>query len=135
MKNKNKKLLDKIEIIDSSEDIFMKFNYVFNKMSVKIITFLNHHAVNLASKDDQFYNLLLNSDILYRDGIGIKIACMVNKIKPGLNMNGTDFIPMLLDRYRKIRKETAHLYCEQNLRNFKDIISPTFLLKYPELLD
>jgi putative glycosyltransferase (TIGR04372 family) len=41
----------------------------------------------------------------------------------------------ILARYRKIRKETAHLYCEQNLRNFKDIISPTFLLKYPELLD
>ena len=37
----------------------------------------------------------------------------------------------ILARYRKIRKETAHLYCEQNLRNFKDIISPTFLLKYP----
>ena len=100
MKKKNKELLKKIEIINSSDDIFRKFNLIYNKSSVKILTFLNHYAVNLANKDNQFYNIIIDSELVYRDGIGVKIACSLNKIQPGLNMNGTDFIPLLLERYK-----------------------------------
>ena len=100
MKKKNKELLKKIEIINSSDDIFKKFNLIYNKSAVKILTFLNHYAVNLANEDNQFYNIIIDSELVYRDGIGIKIACCLNKIQPGLNMNGTDFIPLLLERYK-----------------------------------
>ena len=54
------------------------------------------------------------------------------RIKKGLLNNKEKEI---LYKYRKIRNETADLFIDQNLKNFKDIISPTFLLKYPELLN
>ena len=41
----------------------------------------------------------------------------------------------VLNIYRENRNETAHLHVDKKLRNYKDIISPTFLLKYPELLN
>jgi len=100
LEKKIKKLLNKIEVIDNSKDKLEKFNFIFNQSSVKILTFLNHHAVNIAYKDPQFYNFLMQSELLYRDGIGIKIACLLNKIQPGLNMCGTDFLPFLLEEYK-----------------------------------
>jgi exopolysaccharide biosynthesis WecB/TagA/CpsF family protein len=100
VKKKIKKLLNKIQIIDDSKDKLEKFNYIYNQDSVKILTFLNHYAMNIAYEDPQFYNILIESELMYRDGVGIEIACLFNKIQPGLNMVGTDFLPMLLEEHK-----------------------------------
>ena len=54
------------------------------------------------------------------------------RIKKGLLNNKEKEI---IYKYRKLRNATADLFIYQNLKNYKDIISPTFLLKYPELLN
>ncbi|MFK4443110.1 exopolysaccharide biosynthesis WecB/TagA/CpsF family protein [Caballeronia udeis] len=63
-----------------------------------VVSFLNAHAFNLAWKETDFRRSLVESDLLLRDGIGVSILLTLLRIRPGLNMNGTDLIPKLLER-------------------------------------
>jgi exopolysaccharide biosynthesis WecB/TagA/CpsF family protein len=65
-----------------------------------VFSFLNAHGVNLAWNDDAFRRRLLESDYLVRDGAGIKMALRLFGRRPGRNLNGTDFIPRILEAYR-----------------------------------
>lgn len=65
-----------------------------------VVGFLNQHGYNLIERHPHLQASFLNMDYLLRDGIGIKLACKINGIDPGLNLNGTDFIPKLLARLR-----------------------------------
>src|SRR5262245_57409563 len=62
----------------------------------RVLSFLNAHAVNLAVRDQQFYASLTESDVLLRDGVGVKIGCELLGRCPGPNLNGTDLIPRLI---------------------------------------
>ncbi len=62
-----------------------------------ILGFLNQHGYNITQQNLSARKSFLKVDYLLRDGIGIKIACKVNGIEPKANLNGTDFIPKLLD--------------------------------------
>ncbi|MGH1402773.1 MAG: WecB/TagA/CpsF family glycosyltransferase [Alphaproteobacteria bacterium] len=68
------------------------------KNGATVISFCNAHAVNLAQKNTEFKRDLLSSNFLFRDGSGIKIAMRTMNMEPGLNLNGTDFIPAFLDK-------------------------------------
>ncbi len=61
-----------------------------------VVSFLNAHAVNLACKDETFHEQMMASDILVRDGVGVKVAMQCLGREPGLNMCGTDLIPAIL---------------------------------------
>jgi exopolysaccharide biosynthesis WecB/TagA/CpsF family protein len=61
-----------------------------------VIGFVNAQAVNLAWRDVAFRQSLAEADILLRDGIGMKIGLRVLGRQYGLNMNGTDVIPLLM---------------------------------------
>lgn len=65
----------------------------------QVLAFVNAHAMNLAARDAQFCHDLLAADTLLRDGAGM--ACLMRALRqrPGLNLNGTDLIPRLLQRY------------------------------------
>lgn len=65
--------------------------------SPHVIAFANAHAFNLAVKDAAFYDSLQKADILLRDGVGVKWLLTMQKMSPGLNMNGTDLIPRILN--------------------------------------
>jgi exopolysaccharide biosynthesis WecB/TagA/CpsF family protein len=67
---------------------------------VRVLSFLNAHAVNLSAYNEGFYNALQSSDHLLRDGSGAKLGCRIMGLAPGPNMNGTDLIPQILDRFR-----------------------------------
>jgi exopolysaccharide biosynthesis WecB/TagA/CpsF family protein len=64
-----------------------------------ILSFLNAHSVNLAWRDEAFRHALESADILVRDGTGASILFRMMGREPGLNMNGSDFIPRVLDRF------------------------------------
>lgn len=64
-----------------------------------VLSFVNAHAVNLGFENKSFLADLLGSDWLLRDGSGMKLAYMFWSERPGLNMNGTDFIPDLLCQF------------------------------------
>ncbi len=69
----------------------------------RVISFLNAYAVNLASHNISFLNALMGSDLLFRDGIGLKIACWLTHRKAGLNLNGTDLIPKIIAAFSNRR--------------------------------
>lgn len=65
-----------------------------------IISFVNQHAINLATHDARFRACLMESDLLLRDGAGVELACRAFGIDPGQNLNGTDFIPLVLEHVK-----------------------------------
>lgn len=64
------------------------------------VAFVNAHAMNLAARDAAFFQHLMAADVLLRDGIGMRILMRMLGMAPGLNMNGTDFIPLLLGKFQ-----------------------------------
>lgn len=68
-----------------------------NSSGLVSIFFLNAHCFNLSLKDSSYYEALAQSDILLNDGMGIKIASAVQGVKIEENMNGTDFIPKVVN--------------------------------------
>jgi N-acetylglucosaminyldiphosphoundecaprenol N-acetyl-beta-D-mannosaminyltransferase len=99
-KNKIKNLFFKITPVKSGSDIKNIFLNLDPVSRPKILAFLNAHAVNLAAEDSAFYRQILSCDVLLRDGIGVKIGLSIFSISSGLNMNGTDFIPKVLEVYK-----------------------------------
>lgn len=64
------------------------------------LSFLNAHAVTMAYQRQDFHDALKSSAWLLRDGIGVKIALRALGYGPTDNLNGTDLIPQILDRYK-----------------------------------
>ncbi len=65
-----------------------------------IVSFVNAHAANLGWNTPAMLESLLRSDLLLRDGIGVKLGMKAFGREPGLNMNGTDFIPRIARAYK-----------------------------------
>ena len=63
----------------------------------RILSFVNAHAANLAWENSPFWEDISASDFIVRDGIGMKLLMKACGVEPGINLNGTDFIPSLLD--------------------------------------
>ncbi len=63
------------------------------------VSFVNQHAMNLAWSIPGFAATLRSADVLLRDGVGLECCLRFNGCPPGLNMNGTDFIPKLAKAY------------------------------------
>ena len=65
--------------------------------SPTILGFLNQHGYNIAQRQPVVLDSFLQVNYLLRDGIGIKIACSFNGRDPKANLNGSDFIPELIE--------------------------------------
>ena len=61
------------------------------------IFFINAHCFNIAQKNPQYRKALNQGNLILNDGVGIKIASFILNIPLKENMNGTDFIPKLLE--------------------------------------
>jgi N-acetylglucosaminyldiphosphoundecaprenol N-acetyl-beta-D-mannosaminyltransferase len=87
------KLAGSIRLIGANPD------RLINEMMVErnyVLAFVNAHAMNLACSNVDFFHALQSADLLLRDGSGTQILMKSLGTDPGLNMNGTDFIPKLL---------------------------------------
>ncbi len=90
-------LIDKLHIVEDHRfDDFI--SSLLDTREQKIVGFLNQHGFNLAAEDASVLGNFAQVDYLLRDGVGIKIACQWNRISPGANLNGTDFIPALIQK-------------------------------------
>jgi exopolysaccharide biosynthesis WecB/TagA/CpsF family protein len=69
---------------------------ICNSPEPTVLGFVNAQAVNLAWQDVAFRQNLAEADILLRDGIGMKVGLRMLGRECGLNMNGTDLIPLLM---------------------------------------
>ncbi|MBE9526675.1 MAG: WecB/TagA/CpsF family glycosyltransferase [Proteobacteria bacterium] len=102
------RILDKLTVCD---DTFSKEKLI-NRLTAlnkpTILSFVNAHALNIAWKDNGFAETLLKSDVLLLDGIGVKILLKLIKYPYGLNFNGTDFIPELLEKLPKSKQVAVY---------------------------
>ena len=90
-------LIDKLHVVeDHRYDDFI--NSLLDTQSQTIVGFLNQHGFNLAAESSTVLKDFAQMDYLLRDGVGIKMACQWNKVPAGANLNGTDFIPALIQR-------------------------------------
>jgi len=55
--------------------------------------FLNQHGFNLMVKSPRIKTSFMQLNHIFRDGIGIELACKYKGLSAGANLNGTDLIP------------------------------------------
>lgn len=98
-----KKLAESITVFQNPQDVLDNIEILFSKGGVRVVSFVNAHACNLTQTSKEFETALLRSDILLRDGIGTKILLKVFSKIAGYNVNGTDLIPKIMDRFQQKR--------------------------------
>ncbi|WP_022963718.1 WecB/TagA/CpsF family glycosyltransferase [Halopseudomonas pelagia] len=90
------RLITRLDLIDDADSEALMKNLA-SVTAPSTVAFLNQHAYNLAQKDPELQQRFADMTYLLRDGIGIKWACQLNGREPKANMNGSDFIPQLVD--------------------------------------
>lgn len=66
---------------------------------VRTLGFVNAHALNSCVADPDFAADLLDLDHIVRDGIGVHALYRLIGAHSGLNLNGTDLLPRLIERF------------------------------------
>lgn len=92
-------LISKQTICDDSEQVEdLVETIIAGHDCIRVLSFVNAHAVMRSTRNADFFNDLMKSRWLLRDGMGMEMIMKQVGAKPGLNLNGTDFIPRLLHR-------------------------------------
>lgn len=60
----------------------------------KFVAFINAHCLNIAYKDKEYSEILQKADVVWPDGIGVKMAGKILGFEVPENVNGTDFFPL-----------------------------------------
>ena len=92
-------LMDRLRIIEDEAAENALLDELTRPTRPLILSFVNAHAVNLGWDRPGMLEGLMRSDLLLRDGIGVKLGLRAFQRAPGLNMNGTDFIPRIARAY------------------------------------
>lgn len=61
----------------------------------RVLAFLNQYSFNLCWESEEFRDMMLSSDLLVRDGSSINLCMRMVGREPGINMAGTDVMPMI----------------------------------------
>ncbi|WEZ90953.1 WecB/TagA/CpsF family glycosyltransferase [Pseudomonas sp. NyZ480] len=95
-----KTILGKLRVVSDPADEQRILAALSAPLAPTVLGFVNAHAMNLVVGDAQYGHALSGADVLLRDGAGMSILYRQLGLDPGLNMNGTDFIPKLLQSYK-----------------------------------
>ncbi len=99
LKLNTKQLLQQIHIAEDSEHLIHEvISQAQAKEGFTTLGFMNQHGVNLIAKNDSLLQPFTDLDYILRDGIGMKLAFKFFKMPAGANLNGTDFIPKLVEQ-------------------------------------
>jgi N-acetylglucosaminyldiphosphoundecaprenol N-acetyl-beta-D-mannosaminyltransferase len=93
-------IIQKLSVIRTLGDEQELIDALANYETPTVLGFVNSHALNLVVDNTDYYNELLAADVLLRDGTGMAILLRRLGLVPGMNMNGTDFIPKLLAAFK-----------------------------------
>jgi exopolysaccharide biosynthesis WecB/TagA/CpsF family protein len=91
------RLLDRMRIVADEDDRSQLIRQLMGRKRPVIVSFLNAHAFNLCWGDDHTRETFQAADYLLRDGVGLALGMVALRRQRGVNMNGTDFIPDLLE--------------------------------------
>lgn len=84
-----------MDIFNIKEGLCVIESRLINKKKAAIY-FLNAHCYNIAQRDNDYREIINRADFLLNDGFGIRLGAKLFGIQLKENLNGTDFIPMLL---------------------------------------
>ncbi len=98
-----------------------------NKKKASTLFFINAHCFNLSIRDNNYLKSILSSDFILNDGIGIKLGGLLKGVRFKENMNGTDFIPKVIEQASIKKKNVFLLGGEENVvENAKEILEIRF---------
>ena len=95
----NGALIAKLHLIEDEKAKGQLIDGLFKADQPTVVSFLNAHALTMADKNQRFRSALHSSDYLLRDGIGVSLLLRSLGLNPGYNMNGTDFIPEVIESF------------------------------------
>lgn len=95
-----KEIVQKIAPAEDQNKAILTITDLMKNSGTSVVSFINAHAYTMADKSESFKQSLINSDVLFRDGIGAKILLKAYKTPPGYNANGTDLIPIILNTFK-----------------------------------
>lgn len=93
-------IIDKLEAVADEAAAQRLLDRLAAVQTPTVLGFVNAHAMNLVVRDGAYAQALSAADVLLRDGAGMAMLYRQLGLEPGLNMNGTDFIPRLMAAYR-----------------------------------
>lgn len=93
-------IVQKLNVVTDHSDEQRLIDSLSAPLSPTVLGFVNAHAMNLVVGNAHYYQALSSADVLLRDGSGMSILFRRLGLEPGLNMNGTDFIPKLLAAFK-----------------------------------
>ena len=108
-------VINKVSLFNDHEQALLYLNKLIHTGNPCILSFINAHAYNLCFKEIEFAKALLQSDLVLRDGYGMEVLYKSIQVSPGANLNGTDFIPLLLNAF--LEKKIALLGTEDPYLN------------------
>lgn len=118
-------ILKKLIICQNSDEKKVLLDKIVHSKGPRILSFFNAHAANLVWTDLDFRRKILASNYLLRDGSGIHLFLSLLKINSGLNLNGTDLIPEILNLYERNTViaiyGTKGLFLEDGVSSIKDM--------------
>lgn len=92
--------LDRLRVVRSDAEKTALLHDLTSITSPTVLAFANVHAMNLIAGDETFFKAISHADILLRDGSGMAMLLRTSGREAGMNMNGTDFIPIVLKAYQ-----------------------------------
>ncbi|GGU72509.1 UDP-N-acetyl-D-mannosaminuronic acid transferase [Pseudomonas laurentiana] len=98
--NRWKTIIGKLRVVSNPGDEQRMLDALSAPDAATVLGFVNAHAMNLAAGNADYYKALSSADVLLRDGSGMAILFRRLGLVPGLNMNGTDFIPKVLAAFK-----------------------------------
>ncbi|TDF84108.1 WecB/TagA/CpsF family glycosyltransferase [Pseudomonas sp. H9] len=98
--NSWKTIIGKLRVVHDDRDEHGLIAALSAPQAATVLGFVNAHAMNLVAADADYCKALSAADVLLRDGSGMAILFRRIGLAPGLNMNGTDFIPKLLAAFK-----------------------------------
>ncbi|MEO5660528.1 MAG: WecB/TagA/CpsF family glycosyltransferase [Polaromonas sp.] len=120
-------LLEKIEIVKTSVDQQGLMERLSSPGRPFVLAFVNAHAMNSLASSAAFFEALRSTDMVLRDGTGMATLFKFLGMSPGLNLNGTDLIPELIQRFngRSIALfGTQNPYLERGLKVVTQKLAP-----------
>jgi N-acetylglucosaminyldiphosphoundecaprenol N-acetyl-beta-D-mannosaminyltransferase len=92
-------LIDKIERVQNSaeeREMLTRLSYPDRPF---VLAFANAHAMNSLASSFPFFEAIFSADMVLRDGSGMATLFKLLRMPPGINLNGTDLIPKLLQLF------------------------------------
>jgi N-acetylglucosaminyldiphosphoundecaprenol N-acetyl-beta-D-mannosaminyltransferase len=120
-------LVSKITRVGTAVEKAQLIDHLCRPQSPKILAFANAHALNYVVGSSAFFNSLGSADCILRDGSGMATLFRLLKLEPGLNLNGTDLIPMLIEHFNGRPMAifgTQSPYLEQGLEAIMQKLAP-----------